>query len=246
MKNISRWARRHPLRARLLIGVCYIILNACAYICADLLAARGIRIATGTLYLTAIGMFSLVVAYPGLLTKPSRASYTKRKVFDTTLAFTSFLLIGMVANRHLTERIVQAPIHYSGNAAYALKPSVSTGASPWIRLQPRPIKLHKKGIINKVRSFYHAQKNGKKNGLVILVIVLACVAFGFLGALSCSISCGGAEGLAFALFILGTVFIVAIVTVVLRRIYKKPPPPDKETAPDEPVQAARARGAKGQ
>lgn len=233
MKNISRWARRHPLRARLLIGVCYIILNASAFIGADLLAAEGIRIATGTLYLTATLLFSLVVAYPGSFTKRSGAPYTKRKIFDTTLAFTSFLLIGMVANRHLTERNNHALIQpYSGSMAYALKPSVSAGAAPWIRLKSKPLKLHKKGIINKVRSFYLAQKNGKKTGLVILVIVLAVAAFALLGALACSVACGGAEGLAIALLILGTGFIVTIVAIILRGIYKRQPPPVKETAPD--------------
>lgn len=67
-----------------------------------------------------------------------------------------------------------------------------------------------------------AQKSGAGKGLLIFLTIVGALALLYLlAALSCSIACSGADGLAILVFVAGLGLIVWLSVVVIKRILRK-------------------------
>ena len=214
MKSISKWAHGHKWSSRLIIiFLIYPVLNIFGWILGGMISLEGWQFNEGWYYLLAI-LFILVAAnYPrGSKRHTLKNFYFRRKISDSLLATLSFCFIVLSGNRSgYTESIV-APVF-----ATVKNLSAATTEKPSVKKEKKALKKLFKKLLHK----YRKASDGEKVLLIILTIVVALALIYLLAALSCSIACGGAEGLAYVVFTLGLGGIVFGVVRVIRSISRK-------------------------
>ena len=83
---------------------------------------------------------------------------------------------------------------------------------------PEPTWYKIKTHVREIRAAVRNPGGAGKAALILLTIVVALALLYLVAALSCSIACSGAEGLAFTVALLGTGGVVFLTVVVIRRI----------------------------
>src|ERR1043165_1749791 len=98
MKKLSYWAKNHKWSARILIVICWVMLDTIAIFNGSMLQEAGIDL-PDIFLVSLIAVFaSSFIIYP-IKIKGRYFSYIKHKVFDLTLAVVSCLLVLFIANR---------------------------------------------------------------------------------------------------------------------------------------------------
>lgn len=217
MRQISGWALQHKMAARVLIFLSYLLLNACAF----LLGSTIDPLAAGITWLVALPFLIALLLYPERNRKSGyRNFYRTQKTCDLVLVACSFLLIVATASRYDAPRMpAQDAAVAAMKAPEVKKPgkkriTVQLGAKGFFSKHWNKIKTH----VREIRAAVRNPGGAGKAALILLTIVVALALLYLVAALSCSIACSGAEGLAFTVALLGTGGVVFLTVVVIRRI----------------------------
>jgi hypothetical protein len=216
MRKISSWAKQHPFSARVMIVALYFPLNILGIIAGYFLADEGVFLPAAFFY-SVLFLFLLAVVH-----YKKAGYYYARKLADFTLGFFTFLMICFYGNLRNSPP-APAPFNHATGAMHL----VNTIQSVTVEQDDATNKDTKK----QQKQVFKKKKKISKGWKVVLIILTISGAIGLLillAALSCSLACNGAEGLAFAVGILGTVGILFLAYRIIRRISKGPRKPKED------------------
>lgn len=233
MRNISLWARGHIMLTRCFIGLLYIVLTLLGLFLGDLVFSANITLPVLFIY----GPFALfltgLILYPVKERKHSYKNYYfQQKSADLLLAVSSFLLIvygGNAMNKtcnisfsgaYATSFSIPANQPEKTNSRMETKEDSKPGVNKPVSKKELKKKLKSKW--KEFRKHYKESTKGEKTALIILSVIIAAGLLLLLAALSCEISCSGAEGAAIAVGILGTGLIIFLLVRVIQRINRGP------------------------
>ena len=253
MKQISYWAKEHPWAARIIIIACYIGINITGLITGYLLNELSLSLSSLFLFIVILIFLAGVISYPSRTWRGStlskEACYVRRKSFDFLLIACTFFMIVYCGN-HFN----QLPLNFAtSEAAIVFTPARSADSSVKGYKSIESFKASMKNSEGKKLKWKARKKLLKKQlneiemapelsttEKILLTILSLAIAFGLfylLAALSCSISCGGAEGLAIVVAVVGLAAIVLLLVWAFRKIYRKrdlkSPPKQNDSTPKE-------------
>jgi hypothetical protein len=236
MYTISLWASRHLWYARILIVVGFLLLTELALFIGSTLQLLQVSLPMSFFYAAIAVFLAVFLLYPYKKYGHWFAnSYRYQKTCDSVLLVTTFVLLTYVGNRpeavlQLTTAQATAAVP---NTIPAVHPTIKNGAE---RMQSVLQKVSKKALkqglykkVKQLRKAYKKTSNGGKIGLIVLTVVIAFLLLSAIAALSCSISCSGAEGLAIAILLVGSALVVFFFVRMVRRIIKGPKKKPDET-----------------
>lgn len=234
MKKISFWARNHRWSARMLIVVGHILLIWLAWYVGSGLRELGVQIPSLLLYVFTGFFVASIVCYPSAATRKRvrhAVAYAWQKSCDFSLLLFSFCMMVSIVNNP-----VSSLDHFKDVRAASEAPRMSRGEKPTAQeilaslryrdkstLTKSEKRILKKEFKKQLKVYAKAKLEGRKAdaddaGLIILAIIAALGLLFLLSALVCSISCGGAEGLAVVVALLGTAAIIIGLILVIRAI----------------------------
>ena len=233
MRKISIWAKSHPRTARVYIVVIKILLAIMAWWVGRTLSEMDIAVPGS------FGYFTLLIFIVIALVYPSRNStafsrkyfYLKQKSCDALLAGCTFIMMVSITNNQLYQAATSSS--YANSSISISKPPTAEEILASLKYRDKKTltkqekKILKQEFKKQLKIFTKATLSGNKkdadnSGLIILVIIGAIGLTILLAALVCSISCGGAEGLAVVVALLGLTAIVWASVVLIRRINNDP------------------------
>jgi uncharacterized membrane protein len=239
MRKLSTWAKFHPYAARVIIVFCHIILTLIGIYFAEIFRTAGVIIPQVAAYLLVAVFTYAAITYPARQ-KNGSENYHRRKLRDFLLVSSSFGMIIFYAANGLPAGIDSIP----AQATAIIGKEQPTAESILRSLENRDRKhltKNEKRILRKefkkqLKVYATATLKGDKEkrdntGLIILAIIGALGLLFLLTAIACSISCGGAEGAALIIFILGLAGIVFGFIAVMKSIKRKSKKP-AEPKPD--------------
>ena len=217
MKTLSYWARSHKAAARILIVLSYLLLNVLGWLTGGLFHDSGILLTETALFVTITIYLAGAVFYPAKRGKAKwscHAFFVRQKTCDLFLISATFGLVVYAGNR-TSELPTSAPLAAAVSNAFVLpEDSVKKHKSveefalavkdangklwPWKERK----KLLKQQVYELKKA--PAMTNGERTFLTILFVLLAIGLELGIMALSCSLSCSGAEGLAVLVGVGGT------------------------------------------
>jgi hypothetical protein len=227
MRHLSFWAKKNPLKSRLIIAFCLFYL-ACAGVQAGLLLfSRNLML--GQVFL----MFSVIVFMCGAMFYPVPHHYLNQKeryyaltrIFGFVLLFSGLLLSVFLGNK-LPDAFSVASQSQVFTAQLVAQKSIE-------RPQKFSIQQSKQAFNNwlgkriqkKVQGMQvKLSDNGKRAGQIALGVLLflaGMAALYLVVALSCTLACNGPEALALLVLILGMAGAVAIFSVLARKFFPK-------------------------
>ncbi|MBK7873519.1 MAG: hypothetical protein IPJ74_24075 [Saprospiraceae bacterium] len=214
MLQLSYWAKTHPWQARWFIVVAHLLLIFIAIRFGLILFVSDIYF-TDVQVIFAISIFSTGwLFYPLILNK---TNYLRQKCCDFLLALGTFLLFTTFGN-HLPKHLeIQNSITEASATFTALK-AIDEGKSAFSKKWKQPIKQY---IKHRIVSLKQEKASTKQVLLIILVGLVAAGLLLLLAAVSCSISCNGADGLAILVLIAGLVGLTFLTIFLIRRILGK-------------------------
>lgn len=231
MKQISVWAKNHVYQARAYIILIKISLFFMAISIGKTIAEIGIVLPHWFFTFSAVIFLIIIVFYPNRL-KGQRAKwyiYSVRKSCGFILCFVSFILILSLANTN--------SFFYNRASADVNATTISNGpptaaeiiASLQYRdkstLTRQEKRILKKEFGKQIIVYAKAKLSGDKAtaGKVFLVILTIIGAVGLsllLASLACSVACGGADGLAILIMVVGLTGIIWGMIALIKRIKK--------------------------
>ena len=221
MKQISCWALQHRVAARILIFFSYLLLNAFGFVAGSMIDPLPAWFS----WLLILPFLTALLLYPSRKRKSEyRNFYRAQKASDLVLIGCTFLLIVSSASRH--DMALKTAPQSAAIAAMQALPVEKPGKKKFsIHLGKKGFfAKHWKKIKNDVREIRAALRQPGDAGkavLIILTILGAILLLYVVAALSCSIACSGAEGLAFTVALLGTGAVVFFTVLVIRRILQR-------------------------
>lgn len=235
MKKISYWAKHHVWQSRLLIVTIYILLFGLGLSTGKLLRESKIDLSQMFFIGCIVGTVVLWILYPEKSLKhhiSSSAFYVRRKLFDFLLGSVTFLMILYVGNNWKQLFLNQTAnafsiVHNPKDSSVKNNPLInnfieSINAKDVSSLsQKEKLRIIKKQLrtINNDKE----TSKGDKTGLIILSVIIALGLLYGLAALSCSIECSGSGGLALLVALGGTLLIIVLLVLVIKRITKGKP-----------------------
>lgn len=235
MKKISLWAKNNKWSARFIITGIYILFNILGIVAGRMLYDLQIFIPINVFLLFILLFLAGIMAYPSKRNSKTSGSsfYLRQKTCDFILAASTFCMIVYAGNNyeqlfsHQQSGILTA-IASSSLPGDSIKSSIKTISAFSNSMndensKPLTWKEKKKLLKKQVKEIKESNENSPA-GKVLLIILSVITALGLLyllAALSCSISCGGAEGLAIAVVVLGTGLIIFLLARVIRSIKRK-------------------------
>ena len=220
MKQISFWAKQHPVFTRWLIVVLYLPLNLLAINTGKQLREVGIEVST--LFLDT----SVLLTLSAILLYKNKASYYYRKSLDVTLIAATFMIVCFYGNQ-LGQKHLYIPFSQPTAAVTTIYPSLITPQKVSNPSLTNKQTWSKKEIRQSVRAIVKKQKTAEGSGskaiLIVVTILVSLLLVFLLTGLSCSIACNGSEALAYIVFLLGTFGIVFGAVRIIKSIQKKKP-----------------------
>lgn len=237
MKKISYWAKAHKWSARFIIVVSFLLLNGIGIVTGILLSQLDINVPV----IVMVAFFTVFLiawfAYPSKDMKGKKinptAFYIKQKICDFALAASAFCMVVYLGNH--PDRLFQ--FYPSLNATVTSEPSLPTDS---IKREYKSVtafatslknengnnlkwKERKKLLKEQIKGIKMANdlSSGEKTLLIILSVLVALGLLYLVAALSCSISCGGADALAVIVAIGGTALVIYLLVIVIRSINGK-------------------------
>ena len=229
MRKISFWAKSHPRTARLYIIIIKILLAIIAWFVGRSFSRMNIGVPES------LGILTLFIFLIAALLYPSKSSsisarkyfYLKQKSCDFAFAACTFIMMVCITNNQLYS-VTTPSSHASSNIIVSKSPTAEEILTSLKYRDKKTLTKPEKKILKRefkkqLKVFANATLSGNKKdaddaALIILVIIGAIG----LTALVCSISCGGADGLAVAVALLGLTAIIWGSTVLIRRIKSGP------------------------
>lgn len=234
MRKISAWARNHRHLARLFVIVIKLLLIFMALLTGRLLSSMGIALPDSKGYSALLILLLAAMLYP----TPNRARlskklfYLRQKSCDFTLAICTFIAMVAVANNQLYPATSFYSYASNSSAIATQRPTAEEIIASLKYRDKKSLTKQEKRILRQefkkqLKIFSKAtlsgnKKDGDKAALIILVIIGAIGLTLLLTALVCSLSCGGAEGAAVAVALLGMVAIIWLSVALIRRINRGP------------------------
>lgn len=230
MKTISFWAKNHVPQAQVILVLLKISLGLLAIYAGLLLTNTGYFTQLRSLYIFAAVAAISAFTYPNKY-RPTANFYRKQKTRDFLISLCAFCLLAGVTNR------LDMPLQQSGNLANASSIMHHGNAAQIISslehrnkktLSRKEKRILKKEFFTQVKIYAKASLLNDKvakgeSWKTILVIIGALGLLYLVTALSCSLSCNGAEGAALVVGILGLAGIIWGSIALINRIYRGPP-----------------------
>jgi len=230
MKNISHWAKAHPVQARWLIALSHCILIPLAFILGFQLWMEDFKYSP-FLHDIFTTLFVLgLLGYPikGAAHIVWRHSYQRQKTLDFVLIITGFLSLATLTSMRLDQASltagegravrtsIQAPGGFKSGLNY-LKENMS-----WHALKKNARMLKKE--IRQTRKLAQNENGAAKVAGTILILLAAMLLGYLIVAWACSLSCSGQEGAANVVLIGGGALLILLTVLGLRAIWKKRAP----------------------
>ena len=241
MKNLSKWAKKHPVSSRIIIAFSHVLIVLSGLFLGFLTYVQDYKLASWLLPLLGSLFFIAYFLYPNRQEVKGwfKYSYLRQKVLDFTLVITHFLILAIGFNHFaFSPSFNTSPTSYQARSTsyearlvvLDVKPQVEKKNKKKRRSQLRKtFKKMKKKIKTELKQMKRAmkKKGNKKEARLIQILLLlltlgVAVALGALIAgLACQLSCSGQEGLATAVLILGWTSIVLLSIIVIKNIFQK-------------------------
>lgn len=227
MKRHSLWAFHHPRAARLLIVLCYLVLNVAGLLIGDLLLAMDVPVSMPFVYGLGAMAATAFLLYPQRKENHRyRNFYLRQKSCDGILITTTLLLVISAANlRHQAA----TPFHLPG--VHAAVPAPAYSNAPAVAVKPakkasffKEVKTALVKSFQKARHYYKAISTRDKILLTALLALLAAAAMYGVIAWACSLSCSGSEAVGWIVLIAGTgavLFLVFWAARAINRAYRR-------------------------
>lgn len=235
MRQITIWASRNKVSARIIIIASYIVLNITGLFLGDLLYSM--QITWNPLWFILPVMLTLagLVFYPEKNKKHFYQNFYKRqKLSDGLLIGATFIFIVFTGN-FLNKYNLPVAQTFGSNISYAATIENHISNAPnhsknKIVLKKSPRKSVR-AQIKALRKAYKETSNAEKVLVIILIVLAAGALASGVMALSCSISCSGSEALG---FIVGIVGLGAIIFGAVKLIQKVTRRKKRGTGGDQP------------
>lgn len=230
MRNLSYWAKHHPVYARIIIVVSRCVLAAIAYFLGWQLLQFDIGLSPLWIYFFILLFFVTGATYPQAR---NWENYKSRKFYDLVIASCGFFIVLCLANQ-LNKPFT---LYQNAQATVSVEPSLYKNAEAKKLLEQfqkgektkftaKEKRIIKREFKYQLGQYVKAKVLGKKaTADQVLLIILACIAavglLYLLAALSCTIACNGADALAIVVFVAGTAAIVWGLIRIIRSISRK-------------------------
>lgn len=236
MIKLSKWAAHNPIKSRLIIALCHVLVMANALVSGILLFIFDWELHQGALMIFAI-LFSLAYFFYPKKNEDevlfSYSAYWRQKSHDfllvvsysavITLGFHGFLYskdYTQIPDAPSARLVVNKP--HQGKEAKAEKKKLKSE----IKEKIRKIKQQIKHEIRQIKKELKKEK-GKKGFLIFLTIFFGVIISLVLVGLSCGLACAGHEGLAILVLALGIPGVVLLMVVMIKNITKDKGPKKK-------------------
>jgi len=233
MRKISFWAKNHSRTARICIVLIKIALALMAWFVGRTLSEMEITLPIHLGYYTLFIFIAVALLYPSKNRSIASGKYfyIKQKSCDFLLAACTFIMMTSIVNNQLYRVII--PSSYANINIALSKPPTAEEIIASLKyrdkktLTKKEKKVLRQEFKKQLNVFTEAKLSGSKKDadsavLIILVIIGAIGLTVLLSALVCSLSCGGADGLAVAVALLGLTAIIWASVVVIRSIRNGP------------------------
>ncbi len=232
MRKISVWAKHHAGHARIVIVIIKIVLLITAVYSGKLIYECGIALSPVLAILSALLIIAAALIHPekSLPIDSKKKLYALRKGCEFTLAFATFIFVSVQSNNLRVSN--ESASFNSAIAASFIKGHTPTAEEIINSLKYRSknsLTKEEKRILKKeffkqakiyARAKINGDKSGAKAGLIILTIIGAVGLSMLLAGLACSIACGGADGLAVLVAVVGLSGIIWGTIVTIKAIKK--------------------------
>ena len=230
MRKLSRWAKSHPITARLLIILCRFMLLVLAWFLGKQAALTVTDLSP--LWLLFFTLLFVVVCwvYPKSATA---ANYAWRKRCDLTITALSFLMVVcLTVQLQQPARLYQSvqatvPVADSSyrepKAEQLLKQFENGEKTTFTRKEKRIIRRE---FNHQLVRYGKAMVTGKKEiqqsaGIIILTCIAAVGLFFLVASLACTLSCNGSEAAAVVVLLFGTAAIIWGAVAIIKSKNKK-------------------------
>lgn len=243
MRKISVWAKRHPRAARIYIVLIKILLAIMAWYLGRTFSEMNITVPGNLGYITLLIFIGVALVYPSKNNTISSRKYfyIKQKSCDALLAACTFIMMVSITNNQLYHAATS--FSYANSSISISKPPTAEEILASLKYRDKKTltryekKILRQEFKKQLKIFTKATLSGNKkaadnSGLVVLVIIGAIGLTILLSALVCSISCGGADGLAVAVALLGLTAIIWASVALIRRIHRGPRDKSKNWSKD--------------
>jgi hypothetical protein len=237
MRKISTWAKNHASQSRFYIVMIKLSLTLMAVFTGKTFLDAGIQLSPVIAISATVTFIAACLFYPRKANVyfSKKQLYLARKSCDFTLTFTTFILISVLVNNgryfiRETSSPVAASISTKTPSAEEILASLKYRDKSSLTHQEK--RILKKEFEKQLKTYVKAKLAGDKDGaakaiLITLTIIGAIGLSLLLAGLACSLSCGGSDGLAILLVIVGLTGIIWGMVVVIKRIsrgrHKKEP-----------------------
>jgi hypothetical protein len=228
MKNLSFWAKTHPLKARWLIALAHCALFPLAGLLGFLLFLDDFGHSPLTLDVCLTLFLLGVVFYPlkGAKHLLWRHSYRRQKAFDFAVLLSGFLALASFVGLKLAQPIAYQSAGRATHTATLVAGSAKEKAAHWAKKTNwRALRKHAHALKSELRA---AEKFGKADGQkalkvvgTIFVLLFAIALMAGVSVLACELSCSGQEGAALLVAVGGFALIVFLAVWAIRGIWKR-------------------------
>jgi arginine exporter protein ArgO len=235
MKKISYWAKNHKLQARIIIVICFIVLNILAITSGYLLQQIGVLLQPVFLLCCFAVFIIAMIVYPSKYRKgfnlSASAFYHLQKAGDFIIVACTFCMIFYLSNQpqnlfrfypQINANVINptpkdnvAKPYKSISEFYSSLKDKDGNSLKW--------KERKKLLKEQIRSIKKDNNLSKtsKTLLIILSVLVATGLFFLVAALSCNLSCSGSDTAAAIVGIGGTAVIIFLLVLAIRAITGK-------------------------
>ncbi|MEO5684050.1 MAG: hypothetical protein ABIQ88_15515 [Chitinophagaceae bacterium] len=236
MIKLSFWAKQHPAKARAVIILLHILLNALAVYTACNLFQLRLSVPSAVMYTTVLFFLSAVLVYPSRQQKNKRFNkrhlYLLRKSCDFVLGACSFIIVCFAVNSYAYNNIntvafsTAAAVYSKGGekpgAAAILASLAQRDKSTLTRSEKRILKKEfNRQLKEYVKAKLTRDEEATEKAILIILSIIAAVGLTFLLAgLACNIACNGSEAAAILVSILGLTAIIFLLVLVIKKIKK--------------------------
>jgi hypothetical protein len=221
MLRLSRWAQAHYWPARFLLIGLHVLLVMLAIRLGLALDLAGVSVPAMWPKTAAVIVAIGFAIYPFGASR-IRTTFRRRKLAEGLVLTGSVVAIALLASRMVSDPLtIEASIDPEPVAqftALAHPDAIQPGevAAPQA-LKGKELRTWRRGLRAKVKTYLRTQQR-KIDGvgasfLILAIVLLASFVELMVLALACSISCGGAEGLAVVVGLLGTAGVILLVVV---------------------------------
>jgi len=250
MRQLSTWAKGHPIKARYIIIFSHLLLALLAYFIGKGLRDFKISFSSSLLFNVFLVFIAVALIYPHKKDKPVaynvRYTYWFRKSCDFLAITCSFCLLCCLANNAPLAPVydLYATTHSTGSVrtvnptAEEILSSLKSGRDKksLTRTEKRVLK---KEFKHQLKVYAVAKLKGDPSAasqaiLILLAIIAAVGVLYLVAALACSLSCSGNDAAAVLVAVVGLVGVIWLLVYVIRHITrptKKDKPGTKDSAP---------------